>query len=200
MVQKEDNGVMAIGRPKHFSRAEVMGKSIPVFWQHGFASTSLADLEAATGVNRSGLYTEFRDKEDLFLASLGHYIATSGLTNVLATEPLGWTNVEKYLQMGLACWSGQKGCFAVSAMRELAILPPEARRIVAKSMKTVRRLLISNIQAEHTRAEHPGTDAASLADMTMTFFSGLSIEQNLATNAQAALKRIETYMRLVKAP
>ena len=90
---------MAIGRPKHFSRAQVMERSIPVFWQHGFASTSLADLEAATGVNRSGLYTEFRDKEDLFLASLGHYIATSGLANILATEPLGWDNVEKYSRL-----------------------------------------------------------------------------------------------------
>jgi AcrR family transcriptional regulator len=186
---------MVIGRPKHFSRAEVMEKSIPVFWQHGFASTSLADLEAATGVNRSGLYTEFRDKEDLFLASLGHYIGTSGLTNILATEPLGWTNVERYLKMGLACWSGQKGCFAVSAMRELAILPPEAGRIVEKSMKRIRRLLISNIEAEPTTM-----DAAGLADITMTFFSGLSIEQNLAANAQAAVKRIETFMRLVKAP
>ena len=189
---------MAIGRPKHFSRAQVMEKSIPVFWQHGFASTSLADLEAATGVNRSGLYTEFRDKEDLFLASLGHYIATSGLANILATEPLGWDNVDKYLRMAIACWSGQKGCFSVSAMRELAILPPEARRIVGKSLKPIRRLLISNIKAEQTRAWHPGMDAASLADMTMTFFSGLSIEQNLAANAQAALKRIETFMRLVK--
>jgi AcrR family transcriptional regulator len=200
MVQKEDNGVMAIGRPKHFSRAQVMERSIPVFWQHGFASTSLADLEAATGVNRSGLYTEFRDKEDLFLASLGHYIATSGLANILATEPLGWDNVEKYLRMAIGCWSGQKGCFSVSAMRELAILPPEARRIVGKSLKPIRRLLISNIKAEHTGAGHPRMDAASLADMTMTFFSGLSIEQNLAANAQAALKRIETFMRLVKTP
>jgi AcrR family transcriptional regulator len=191
---------MAIGRPKHFSRAQVMERSIPVFWQHGFASTSLADLEAATGVNRSGLYTEFRDKEDLFLASLGHYIATSGLANILATEPLGWDNVEKYLRMAIGCWSGQKGCFSVSAMRELAILPPEARRIVGKSLKPIRRLLISNINAEQTRAGHPGMDAASLADMTMTFFSGLSIEQNLAANAQAALKRIETFMRLVKTP
>src|SRR5882762_2776634 len=121
---------MAIGRPKQFSRAEVMQKSIPVFWWQGFANTSLADLEAATGVNRSGLYTEFRDKEDLFLASLGHYIATSGLTEGLATEPFGWTNVEKYLKMAMGCWSGQKGCFSVSAMRELAILPREARRIV----------------------------------------------------------------------
>src|SRR5260370_25369952 len=121
MVQKEDNDVMAIGRPKHFSRAEVMEKSIPVFWEQGFADTSLADLEAATGVNRSGLYKEFRDKEDLFLASLGHYIKTSGLTKMLATKPLGWPNVEKYLNLGLACWSGQKGCSSVTPMRDRAI-------------------------------------------------------------------------------
>jgi AcrR family transcriptional regulator len=172
----------------------VMEKAIPVFWRHGFANTSPADLEAATGVNRSGLYTEFRDKEDQFLASLGHYIATSGVANILATEPLGWTNAEKYLKMGLACWSGQKGCFAVSAMRELAILPPEARRIVEKSMKPIRRLLISNIEAEHT-----AMDASGVADMAMAFFPGLSIEQNLATSMRSGLKRIETFMRLVRA-
>jgi AcrR family transcriptional regulator len=184
---------MAIGRPKHFSRAEVMEKSIPVFWEHGFADTSLADLEAATGVNRSGLYTEFRDKEDLFLASLGHYIETSGLTDMLAAEPLGWANVEKYLKLGLACWSGQKGCFSISSMRELAILPQKARLIVEKSMKPIRRLLISNIEAEETTM-----DASGLADMAMTFFSGLSIEQNLATNKQSGLKRIEVFMQVMR--
>jgi TetR/AcrR family transcriptional regulator, copper-responsive repressor len=194
MVQKEDNDVMAIGRPKNFSRVEVMEKSIPVFWEHGFADTSLADLEAATGVDRSGLYSEFRDKEDLFLASLGHYIETSGLTDTLATKPLGWTNVEKYLKLGLACWSGQKGCFAVSAMRELAILPAGARLTVEKSMKPIRRLLISNIEAEKTTM-----DSSGLADMTMTFFSGLSIEQNLATNRQSGLKRIEMFMQVMRA-
>jgi AcrR family transcriptional regulator len=185
---------MAIGRPKHFNRAEVMEKSIPVFWEHGFADTSLADLEAATGVNRSGLYTEFRDKEDLFLASLGHYLETSGLTDMLATKPLGWTNVQRYLELGLACWSGQKGCFSVSSMREMAILPQEARLIVEKSMKPIRRLLISNIEAENTKM-----GASSLADMAMTFFSGLSIEQNLASNRQSGLKRIEVFMQVMRA-
>jgi AcrR family transcriptional regulator len=185
---------MAIGRPKHFSRAEVMEKSIPVFWEHGFADTSLADIEAATGVNRSGLYTEFRDKEDLFLASLGHYIETSGLTDMLAKKPLGWTNVEKYLKLGLACWSGQKGCFSVSSMRELAILPQEAGLIVEKSMKPIRRLLILNIEAEKTTL-----DTSDLADMAMTFFSGLSIEQNLANSRQSGLKRIEVFMKVMRA-
>ena len=182
---------MAIGRPKQFQPCRGDGKVDPLFWEHGFADTSLADLEAATGVNRSGLYTEFRDKEDLFLASLRHYIETSGLTEILATKPFGWANVEKYLKLGLACWTGQKGCFAVSAMRELA--PPEARVVVEKSVKRIRHL-ISNIEAEKT-----AMDASGLADIAMTFFSGLSIEQNLATNRQFGLKRIDIFMQVVRA-
>ena len=44
---------------------------MPVFWRRGFADTSLHELEQATGVNKSGLYAEFKDKEDLFVQSLG---------------------------------------------------------------------------------------------------------------------------------
>ena len=51
-----------MGRLKTFSREEVLEKAMPVFWKQGFADTSLQDLERATGVNKSGLYTEFRDK------------------------------------------------------------------------------------------------------------------------------------------
>lgn len=185
---------MSIGRPRKFDRIAVMEKSIPVFWEHGFADTSLADLEAATGVNRSGLYSEFRDKEDLFLASLSHYIATSGLTDILAATPLGWDNVERYLKFGMACWTGQKGCFSVSAMREMAILPDEARIIIEKSMKPIRRLLAANIQAEN-----PSMKAADLADLAMTFFDGISVEQNVAAGRQTSLKRIETWMTVMKA-
>jgi hypothetical protein len=79
-------------------------------------------------------------------------------------------------------------------MREMAILPREARLIVEKSMKPIRRLLISNIEAENTTM-----DASSLADTAMTFFSGLSIEQNLASNRQSGLKRIEVFMQLMRA-
>ena len=42
-----------MGRPKSFSREEVLEKAMPVFWKHGFADTSLQELERATGVNKS---------------------------------------------------------------------------------------------------------------------------------------------------
>jgi AcrR family transcriptional regulator len=56
-----------MGRPKNFSREQVLEKAMPIFWKRGFSDTSLQELERATGVNKSGLYTEFRDKEDLFV-------------------------------------------------------------------------------------------------------------------------------------
>ena len=48
---------MSMGSSKNFSREEVLEKAMPLFWKHGFADTSLQELERATGVNKSGLYT-----------------------------------------------------------------------------------------------------------------------------------------------
>jgi hypothetical protein len=58
-----------MGRPKKFNRKGVLEKALPVFWRHGFADASLHELEQATGVNKSGLYSEFEDKEDLLALS-----------------------------------------------------------------------------------------------------------------------------------
>jgi TetR/AcrR family transcriptional regulator, copper-responsive repressor len=52
-----------MGRPKSFTRDAVFEKALPVFWKRGFADASLRELETATGVNKSGLYSEFEDKE-----------------------------------------------------------------------------------------------------------------------------------------
>src|SRR6202041_3357362 len=90
-----DNRCM--GRPKSFSREEVLDEAMPVFWKHGFADTSLQDLERATGVNKSGLYTEFRDKEDLFLACLRHYLESQDKRGLLTKGPLGWKNIQMFL-------------------------------------------------------------------------------------------------------
>ena len=104
-----------MGRPKNFSREEVLEKAMPVFWKHGFADTSLQELERATGVNKSGLYTEFRDKEDLFVACLRHYLESQEKRGLLTREPLGWKNVETFSQE----WSPQQGGTAGMFFRQL---------------------------------------------------------------------------------
>src|SRR6202023_1945524 len=143
-----------MGRPKQFNRESVLDRAIPVFWKQGFANTTVQDLEQATGVNKSGLYSEFKDEEDLFLASLERYAQTRG-AEVLTSEPLGWGNIQRFLRLGFGCDDDQRGCFAVNSMRELAGWPTEAQEIILSAQQKLARLLIKNIEAEEPKLD-PG--------------------------------------------
>ena len=96
------------------------------FGGRALLKASLHELEQATVVNKSGLYAEFKDKEDLFVQSLRYYLESLEKQGLLTAEPLGWNNIERFLKMGPCSLAGQKGCFAVNSIRECAILPPEA--------------------------------------------------------------------------
>jgi TetR/AcrR family transcriptional regulator, copper-responsive repressor len=178
-----------MGRPKSFSREEVLEKAMPIFWKHGFADTSVQELERATGVNKSGLYTEFRDKEDLFVACLRHYLESQGKRGLLTKEPLGWKNIEAFLKHGPLNKGEQQGCFSVNSMREFAILPEEAYGVVTENRALLQRLLAMNIEAEK-----PKMAASAIAEMVLSFFSGLCIESNLKTGKTAANRKIDNFM------
>ena len=154
-----------MGRPKNFSREEVLEKATPVFWKKGFADTSLQDLERATGVNKSGLYAEFRDKEDLFVACLRYYLDGQADRGLLSREPLGWNNVESFLRHGPLNKGEMQGCFSVNSMREFAILPEEAYGVIRENRAQMRRLLAMNIEAEK-----PRMDPSAIAEMALSFF------------------------------
>jgi AcrR family transcriptional regulator len=185
---------VAMGRRKLFTREDVLDKAIPVFWMHGLAETSVQDLEEATGVRKSGLYTEFNDKEDLFVESLRRYFDVLMARGHLTKQPLGWTNVESFLKVCYGSW-GQKGCFSVNSMREFADLPPKARQIMVASVMKAHQLLIDNLAA----ARGSRDDNDSLAGLIVTFFSGICLEQNLGPDRARITKKIDAFMRLIRA-
>jgi AcrR family transcriptional regulator len=182
-----------MGRPKKFSREGVLGKALPVFWKHGFADASLQELEKATGVNKSGLYAEFSGKEELFLESLRFYLDRMPPLALLMVEPLGWNNIEQFLKLGPRNTEGQKGCFAVSSMRELAILPAAAIEILGRSRVQLKQLIAKNIEAEQ-----PKLAVDDLAALIMTFFAGLSVEQNLKPTRAATGRKIDALMHALR--
>jgi TetR/AcrR family transcriptional regulator, copper-responsive repressor len=186
-----DNRLM--GRPKGFSREEVLEKAMPVFWKHGFADTTLQELEQATGVNKSGLYTEFRDKEDLFVACLRHYLESQGKRGLLTKEPLGWKNVETFLKNGPLNKEEQQGCFSVNSMREFAILPDEAYGVVTENRALLEDLLAMNIEAEKTKMA-----PSAIAEVVLSFFSGLCIERNLKSGRASSARKIDNFMTALR--
>src|SRR6267154_2197794 len=185
---------VAMGRRKLFTREDVLDKAIPVFWKHGLAETSVQDLEQATGVRKSGLYAEFKDKEDLFVASMRQYFDMLTARGALTKQPLGWNNVEGFLKV---CYGslGRKGCFSVNSMREFADLPPKARQMMVANVMKAHQLLINNLAA----ARGSRDDNDSLAGLIVTFFCGISLEQNLGPDRARITKKIDAIMQLIRA-
>jgi AcrR family transcriptional regulator len=186
-----------MGRPKELNRQDILDKAIAVFWKHGLAETSVQDLERATGVNKSGIYTEFESKEELFVESLRRYFSVLQDRAPLMEQPLGWSNIEQFLKLchgSWGCW-GQKGCFSVNSMREFSDLPREARELMIGSVTQLRRQLIRNLSASR-----PGRrDNGLLADLIITFFCGISVEQNLAPSERKTAVKIDQFMRVLRA-
>jgi AcrR family transcriptional regulator len=183
-----------MGRPRKFTREGVLQKALPVFWKYGFARTTLPDLEVATGVNKSGLYSEFENKEELFLACLRYYLQTRTGGAILSAEPLGWDNIQKFLEEAPSCAFDQRGCFSVNSMREVNGLPPEARKIIIEGRAKLKRLLKANIAAEN-----PKMDVDVVCDLLSVFFSGICIEANLNADRSRAREKIENFMQMLRA-
>lgn len=62
-----------MARPRSFDENEVLDRVTRTFWERGYANTSIADLEAASGLGRQSLYSAFGDKHALFLRALDRY-------------------------------------------------------------------------------------------------------------------------------
>ncbi|MNK07472.1 HTH-type transcriptional repressor ComR [compost metagenome] len=161
-----------MGRTKQFDRIEVLNEAIQLFWKKGYSDTSLSDLEKATGVNKSGLYSEFKDKDDLFLESLKQFSETSSAYAALRREPYGWQNIEDFFKANTTC-KGHKGCFLTNTFREYSIIPAKAKVFIDQNSTSVFELFVKNVKAAKIKK-----DPELLAKMIMTFAGGTSLKLN----------------------
>ncbi len=66
-----------MARHREFDEDQVLERALDVFWRRGYASASVENLTAATGLGRGSLYGAFGDKEALFIACLCRYMQRS---------------------------------------------------------------------------------------------------------------------------
>jgi len=78
-------------------------------------------------------------------------------------------------------------------MREFAIPPDEAFRLVTENRSLLQRLLAMNIEAEK-----PKMAASAIAEMVLSFFSGLCIESNLKSVKTSSNRKIDNFMTALR--
>lgn len=60
-------------RPPEYDRDDVVAEATAVFWERGYARTSIGDLVAATGLKPGSLYAAFGSKKGVFLEVIDRY-------------------------------------------------------------------------------------------------------------------------------
>src|SRR5713101_4207918 len=121
------------GRPRAYDPDAALERARNVFWDGGFAASSLDALGAAMAMNRPSLYGAFGDKEALYLRTLERYREESlaGLRKALDPERPLRDGLRTVYATALAVYlSGKnaaRGCFLIGTAATEAVLHADVR-------------------------------------------------------------------------
>jgi TetR/AcrR family transcriptional regulator, transcriptional repressor for nem operon len=129
-----------MARPRTFDESEVLRRAREPFWDHGYAATSVEQLTAATGLQRSSLYGAFGDKHGLFLRAFDQYCSEdmAAIREELAGDDAGaLRRLRRHLRSKTDDpAASRRGCMLAKASAELAGEDPEVARVAADAYAT----------------------------------------------------------------
>ncbi|KKZ99319.1 MULTISPECIES: TetR/AcrR family transcriptional regulator [Bacillus cereus group] len=114
-----------MARLREFDEEKALDAAMQLFWEKGYAATSLSDLTAKMEIQKPSLYSAFGDKEGLFEAALRRY------TNLHAANIRTKLQNKQSVKEAIRTFFDNmveeeykkdfsKGCFCINTMVELA--------------------------------------------------------------------------------
>ena len=167
-----------MNRPRQYDRDEVLEKATDLFWEKGFEATSMNEMVARSSLNKHSLYSEFGDKEKLFIECIDHYISKDirVLSDILTKKPLGLSNIEAFFdnRVNYAASEDCKGCLIVNSVTEKEILSEEINLKVKSFISKFKAFFYNCLQAAQDKNEiSEDKDCKALADYLVCFTFGL---------------------------
>jgi len=139
-----------MNEPQNKSDA-MLDLALELFWRKGYKACSMADVVRKTGVARYGLYQKFKDKDQLYCATLKRYHQRlrNRFIKPLSNKKSDYSVLVTHFDMILEqLESGTKdGCFAHQAAIERASENEDVNKIVTDifdETKATYRTMISN--------------------------------------------------------
>lgn len=171
------------GRPRAFNRDEAVAAAMLLFWEHGYESTSLAQLRAAMGdISAASFYAAFESKESLFREVMDRYISTYGQVS----ESFRDTSLtsKKAIEQGLRQSARMQtesshplGCLLILSAVNCSPEQQHIREMLAKERARVNGWLKGCIERAVVNGELPGsTDIPMLVTLFETFLQGISTQ------------------------
>lgn len=182
MVQNSESSPKTRGRPKAYDRPTALKSMRELFWDQGYAATSLDDLSSATAMNRPSLYSAFGDKTAAFKAVLDDYIddvRKRYRPAFVAPVPLREA-LHRIYETAIEIYStGEgpgRGCFMVGAALTDSLRDPEVAEKLRNAFHEMDRAFLRRLQIAQGRGDlSPNANLEALAMVASATHSALSV-------------------------
>jgi TetR/AcrR family transcriptional repressor of nem operon len=175
------------GRPRSFDEQIALRCAVDLFWEKGYAATSLDDLLSAMNVARSSFYATFGSKRKVLLAALVLYTdeLVTRMRDAAAAEPTPRRALEAVLAIAGCSVRPTQGCLFVNIATELAPTDLDVRRIGQDYLGKVDRLIRSLLR----RCGFDTTRASDTSATLMALTTG-AVTLRKAGASQARVRRM----------
>lgn len=167
-------------RTKEFNEGDVLDKAMHLFWEKGFARTSVRDLVSHTGVAHAGLYSVFEDKMGLFKQALERYSSKNdeSLLPPLEQKTSNRRSIENLFDDAVNKVKRghfENGCFLVNSACEFGEESVEVNQIVNRSYIRQKKAFENAIANGKAVGEIPShTNVDELSDLMVAVLNGIS--------------------------
>jgi TetR/AcrR family transcriptional regulator, transcriptional repressor for nem operon len=189
---------------RQFEENEALEKALVLFWQKGFAETSMQELAAATGVQRGSLYNAYKGKgtfflrvfdvyKDRFLSQLRHALDKPELRDALRSF-LG-TVIDS-----MTTGEPTRGCLTTKSAFGSSVIEPQIQQALQSLLDAFEMLLLDRLQKgeKGVRLMCPPEEAARLI---VTFSRGLVVIERVYQDKARMLATADSLIALlVEAP
>lgn len=174
-------------RTREYDERRVLQAAMGVFWQQGYASASVKELEVATGLKPGSLYHAYGNKHGLFLAALDHYIDTVIAGRVRAYlredgDPID--NLRTFIVTafeGVGQQATNNACLLVNTAIEMGATDEEVHARLSRGFRILQRGFVQQTQRGQQSGQICSThDPATLARQLGVTFQGLLVSSRLA--------------------
>ncbi len=193
------------GRPRKFDDDAVLDALVQLFWEKGYEATSLADIVAATGLNKSSLYSSFGSKDELFEMALSRYVdARAGMmSQVVGNGTQGLDDVKmlfEYLWSEVNDMGEHRGCLAINTGTEMGTRDQGVADIGIRFRSQMRDGLSMAFTRAADNGEIEAENIVTYTSLMLSFIIGTAVmvksgapNEEIRSQLDAAVKTTESW-------